>query len=176
MKESWQTLSEEEIDKNRWWAHLRRQFRRPDGKEGSYDLVEKNHAVLVVARADDGRFLMIREYKYLLDEVGVAVPAGGIEPGEEPIDGAVREFREETGYEAATWLPIGKCAGMPFLTNEWLYVFYATDLKQVAEHDDEVVETLWMTKEEIDDAIRQGSMWDSHVISAWCMAKLHLGL
>ncbi|NBQ56860.1 MAG: NUDIX domain-containing protein [Opitutaceae bacterium] len=101
MKESWQTLSEEEIDKNRFWSHMRRQFRRPDGKEGTYDLVEKNHAALVVARGDDGRFLMIREYRYLIDDVGIAVTAGGIEPGEEPIDGAVREFREETGCEAA---------------------------------------------------------------------------
>lgn len=176
MIESWQTLSEEIIDKNSFWTHVKRQFRRPDGKEGKYNFADKNHAVQIVARDDDGKFIMIREYKYLLDQIAVAQAAGGIELGETPVEAAVRELREETGYEAGTMVEIGRCAGMPFLTNEWIFVMYATDLKKVGDHDDEVLEVLTMTADEIDSAIRKGEIWDSHVIASWYLAKLHLGL
>lgn len=176
MLESWQTLSEEEIDRNNFWTHRRRQFQRPDGKTGTYDFVDKDHAVNIVAQDQDGRFVMIHEYKYLLDAITIGQPAGGIEPGETPEETVARELREETGYEAGTIVPIGRCAGMPFLTNEWIYVYYATDLRLVGEHDDEVVRVVSMTRDEIDEAIRDGRIWDSHTIAAWYMAKLHLGL
>jgi ADP-ribose pyrophosphatase len=176
MQESWQTLSEEEVDSNPWWTHMRRHFRRPDGKEGDYDHIQKCDAVVVVARDDEGRFVMVREYRYVLDQIGISVCAGGIDAGETPEEAAVREFLEETGYEAATWQSVGKCAGMPFLTNEWLHVFFATDLKKVGEHDDEIEEVLLMTAPEVDGAISNGEMWDSHAIAPWQMVKLHLGL
>lgn len=175
MNESWQTLFEEEVDRNRFWTHVRRTFRRPDGKEGIYDSVDKSHAVQIVARLDDGRFVLIREYKYLLDAVAVAQAAGGIDPGETPVEAAARELREETGYEAGTLVEVGRVAGMPFLTNEWIHVIYATDLKKVGEHDDEVLEVFTMTADEVDDAIRRGDMWDSHVVASWYLVKLHLG-
>lgn len=176
MKESWQTLSEEEIDRNPWWTHLMRKFRTPDGRDGEYHFVHNNSAVNVFAQDDDGRFVMIREYRYVLDRMSIAECQGGIEVGEVPEESAARELREETGYEAATIVKIGTCGAAPAFSDEMLYVFYATDLKQVGEHDREVMEVLHMTAGEIDDAIRRGDIWDSHVIAPWYMVKLHLGL
>lgn len=176
MPYSWHTLSEEELDRNHWWTHVRRSFRRPDGTEGVYEFARKNDAVNILAQDADGRFVHVREYKYLLDGTTIGQPAGGLESGESPLDAAIRELREETGYEAGSWKLVGRCAGMPFLTNERISVFYATDLTRVGDHDDEVLEVVRLTPGEIDAAIRDGKMWDSHTIAAWQMVRLHLGL
>lgn len=176
MKESWQTLSEEEIDRNRWWSHLVRRFRTPDGREGEYHLHHSNSAVNVFAQDEHGRFVMIREYRYLFDRMSVAECQGGIEDGETPEAAALRELKEETGYEAGTIVKIGTTAGAPSFSDETLHLFYATDLTRVGEHDREVTDVVHMTAAEIDDAIRSGEIWDSHMIGPWYQLKLHLGL
>ncbi len=176
MNESWQTLSEEILDSNTWWSHILRRFRTPDGHEGEYHLVRNDGAVLIVARDEDGRFVMINEYRYVNDRMSLSVAAGGIEPGETPEESAARELSEESGYEAGTILSVGTCGSAPAIVDETLHIFFATDLKKVGEHDGEVSEVLSMTASEIDDAVRDGRIWDSHAIAAWYMTKLHLGL
>ncbi len=119
---------------------------------------------------------MVREYRYVFDRMSVSQPMGGIEPGESPEETAVRELREETGYEAATVVRLGTIASAPAFSQEELSVFFATDLKKVGEHDHEITEVIFMDAHEIDAAIRNGVIWDSNAISAWYLVKLHLGL
>lgn len=176
MKESWQTLFEEEIDQNPWWTHMVRKFRTPEGRNGDYHFTRHGNAANVFAQDEDGRFVMVREYRYLFDRMSVSQPMGGIEPGETPEATAVRELREETGYEAATMVRVGTLATAPSFSQEEFTVFYATDLKKVGEHDLEITEVVSMRPEEIDDAIRRGDIWDSNVISSWYLLKLHLRL
>ncbi len=176
MNESWQTISEEIIDSNPWWSHIMRRFRTGEGREGEYHFMHNNSAVNVFAQLDNGQFVMIREYRYVLDKMSVATCQGGIELGESPDQTADRELQEETGYEAGTLVKIGECAAAPAFADEILHVFLATDLKKIGEHDQEVSEVFLMTADEIDSAIRAGEIWDSHVIASWYLAKLHLGL
>ena len=176
MIESWQTLSEEIPDSNPWWSHVLRRFRTPDGSEGEYHFVHNDGAVLIVARDDDGRFVMINEYRYVQDRMSLSVAAGGIEPGESPEESALRELVEETGYEAGTIVKIGEIAAAPAFADENMHIFFATDLKKVGDHDGEVSEVVSMSASEIDDAVRDGRIWDSHAIAAWFMVKLHLDL
>lgn len=176
MKESWQTLSEEELDRNPWWTHIVRKFRSPDGRSGDYHFTRHSNAANVFAQDEDGRFVMIREYRYVFDRMSVSQPMGGMEPGETPEETVIRELREETGYEAATVVSVGKLSTAPAFSQEEFTVFYATDLKKVGEHDHEITEVVHMRAEEIDDAIRRGEIWDSNAIAAWYLVKLHLGL
>jgi len=176
MLESWQTLSEETLDSNPWWSHILRRFKTPEGSEGEYHLVRNDGAVLIVARDEDGRFVMINEYRYVNDRMSLSVAAGGIEPGETPEESASRELAEETGYEAGTIVKVGTCGSAPAIVDETLHIFFATDLKKVGEHDGEVSAVVSMSESEIDEAIRDGRIWDSHAIAAWYMVRLHLGL
>jgi hypothetical protein len=67
-------------------------------------------------------------------------------------------------------------ATAPSFSQEVSTVFYATGIKKVGEHDDEIAEVVHLTPEEIDDAIRRGEIWDSNAVSGWCLVRLHLGL
>lgn len=176
MQESWQTLSEQELDRNPWWSHVVRRFRTPEGREGEYHFMHNNSAVNVFARLDDGRFVMIREYRYVMDRLSVATCQGGVEVEETPEQSADRELKEETGYEAATIVKIAEFASAPAFADEMIHVFLATDLKKIGEHDHEVSEVLLMNAQEIDETIRTGEIWDSHVIASWYLVKLHLKL
>ena len=63
--------------------------------------------VIVLAEAEDGRFLCFHQYKHAVGGTSLAPVGGYLEPGEEPLTAAQRELLEETGYEAAEWIDLG---------------------------------------------------------------------
>ena len=80
----------------------------PDGRvrDGFHRIDLPNFAAVLPVTAD-GRFVMIREYKPGVDRVSLNAPAGGLAPGETPLDAARRELLEETGYTATRWRALG---------------------------------------------------------------------
>jgi len=79
----------------------------PQGTRATYEYVEIKNGSSTLAVEDDGDVWLVREWKYAIDRPSLEVVSGGIEPGEEPLDGARRELREEAGLTAAEWTPVG---------------------------------------------------------------------
>ena len=109
----------------------RERYRLPDGREASLDAVRYRNVATVVPLLDDGRVVLLRQFRPIVDATLWEVPAGTIEPGESPEACALRELGEEAGYRAGRIEPLGEALVDPGLTDERLFLFVARDLTPV---------------------------------------------
>ena len=104
------------------------QVRLPDGGATSLDIVEHNPAVLLVPLEADGSLWLVRQYRHAAGEDLLEFPAGSLEPGEDPAEGAQRELREETGLRADELVDLGGFYLAPGYSTEYIHVFLARRL------------------------------------------------
>jgi ADP-ribose pyrophosphatase len=100
-----------------------------DGHRSTRDIVEHDPCIAVVAEDADGNILLVRQYRLAADKILLEVPAGGIDPGEDPAAAVIREMREETGLKPGK---VERLAGFylsPGFCTEYMHLFRATDLK-----------------------------------------------
>ena len=86
----------------------------------------------VVALDEQGRLLMVDQYRRGLDGISRELPAGIIEPGETPLAAARRELLEETGHEAERWTELATLSPEPFRSNSRAHLFVARGARLVA--------------------------------------------
>ncbi len=116
---------------------VRREYSRlPDGRRVSLDAVRCPAGAVVVPLLPDGRVVLLREFRPIVNAALWAVPAGTITPGESPEACAHRELAEEAGYEAARLEPLGEVLVDPGLTDDRLHLFVARGLVPVPRHLD----------------------------------------
>ena len=148
---------------NPWLEVFHDDVDRPDGSPGIYGVVHfRTQAVGVVAVGDDGRLLLVGQHRYTLDEYSWEIPEGGVEDGEPLVEGAKRELREETGYEAADWRRLCRMTVSNSVTDERGAIFLATSLR-AGEAAPEVTEDLalrWATLDEVLAEMASGAIHD----------------
>ncbi|WP_050477746.1 NUDIX domain-containing protein [Herbaspirillum rhizosphaerae] len=81
----------------------RDRIRLPDGKQAVREHIKHPGAVVILPLFEDGSVLLERQFRYPLDQVFIEFPAGKIDPGEDHLECAKRELREETGHTATDW-------------------------------------------------------------------------
>lgn len=122
---------------NPWLTVWHDEVTRPDGTPGIYGVVHfRNAASGIVALDDEDRILLVGQYRYTLDEYSWEIPEGGVPSDEDPVDGARRELREETGVEAAEWTELARYDLSNSVTDERGVVYLATGLTQYAADPD----------------------------------------
>ncbi len=110
----------------------------PDGRVVTREVVEHPGAVVVAAIDAGGDIVLVSQYRHPLRDYLLELPAGGLEPGEDPAHAAKRELREEVGLEAKTWVHLGHFYSSPGFANERLEAFLASDFTEVdADPDDD---------------------------------------
>jgi len=108
-----------------------------NGKEAVREVLDHNGAAAVVAFDDEGKLLMVRQYRYPMGEYLLEIPAGKIDDGETPEQCAARELVEETGYRAGKLTELGVIYPAAAYTSESVYLFYAENLTKAQQHLDE---------------------------------------
>jgi 8-oxo-dGTP pyrophosphatase MutT (NUDIX family) len=137
---------------NPWIQVFHDDVDRPDGSPGIYGVVHfRSRAVGVVAVADDGRILLVGQHRYTLDEYSWEIPEGGVGEDEPLVEGARRELREETGYEAESWRELCRMTLSNSVTDERGTIFVATGLRagEAAPEATEDLALRWATLEEV---------------------------
>ena len=103
-------------------------FRLADGREARMEVVEHAEVVHVLPVDEDGKLLLVRQYRAAAGKELLETPAGGIEPGEDPKEAAQRELREETGYRAENFRLLSSVYSSPGFCTELNHLFVATGL------------------------------------------------
>ena len=159
----WTRLSRRSAYTNPWLEILHDDVLRPDGSPGIYGVVHlRNAAVGVVVLDEDGRVLLVGQYRYTLDAYSWEIPEGGVPFDEELLDGARRELREETGFAAAEWRLLFRFALSNSVTDEVGAIFLATGLTagEATPEPSEELALRWVTLDEALTMIDTGELTD----------------
>ena len=137
-----------------------------DGRITNREVVEHPGGVAVFAMDDQGRGALVRQYRYPMGEETLELPAGKLEPGEDPRDSGLRELAEETGLVPGTFEDMGCLYSSPGILAERIYLYFAKDLSQGPTHpvDGEFVETVWLPYQDLVDKARRGEIKDGKTL------------
>ncbi len=151
--------------------------RLPDGGTAVREYVEHPGAVAVIALTDSGELVMERQYRYPLGRDMMEIPAGKIDPGEDPLATAQRELKEETGYTAARWRHVATIHIAIAYSNERIEIYLAEGLKQEGAKldDEEFLEVFTLPLATALAWVREGKITDSKTVSGLFWAEKVLG-
>jgi len=150
--------------------------RLPSGAEARREVVEHPGAVAIVARADDGRVVLVRQWRHAAGRALWELPAGTREAGEDPAGTATRELTEETGYAAARWHDLGRGPVSPGYSSEEIWFFAAEGLTAGASNPDvdEIMDVRLFGLTELSELAAQGAV-DLKTLAGLALAGLRLG-
>lgn len=141
----------------------------PNGHTAKWDFIKHKGAAAVVPVDDQGRIIMVSQYRNALERYTLEIPAGGLQSVEEPTrDAAIRELAEETGYQAENVELLISIYTTVAFCNEKIDIYVARNLKPGKQHldEDEYVQYLAYTVEELLQKIYACEIQDSKTVAA----------
>ena len=141
----------------------------PNGNVVKWDFIGHKGAAAVVAVNEDGKLLMVRQYRNALDRETLEIPAGALDSAEEPTHvAAARELEEETGFKAGKLELLIKLRTTVAFCNEKIYVYLATDLQPSKQNldDDEFINVELYDIDELVQMIYDCKIEDSKTVAA----------
>lgn len=141
-------------------------IRSDDGHESTREFVVHPGGVSILARPTPDEILLVEQYRYPTGETLLELPAGTLEPDEEPLATAHRELEEETGYRAESMTLRASYYSTPGFTNELMYLYEAKDLTFVGQRleDDEAIEVVRVGNDRAMEWLRSGRIRDAKTL------------
>ncbi len=145
----------------------------PNGSTSDVEIVRHSGAVAVVAVDDRDQLILVRQYRHATGEWLLEIPAGRLEPGEDPLDCVARELEEETGYRPGKVEPLGWIWPTPGFSDEkiWLYLASGLEAGRQQLEEDEILSVVRMPWAEALVAARDGRISDGKSVCALLRAE-----
>jgi ADP-ribose pyrophosphatase len=145
----------------------------PNGKEASRDLVLHPGASVVVPLNEEGQLYMVRQYRKPIEQVSLEIPAGKLDPGEDPAVCAERELKEETGLVADKITHLISIHSTPGFSNEVLHIYAATGLHEgeSCTDEDEFLSCEKISVKSLADMVLKGEITDAKTIIGIFLAE-----
>jgi 8-oxo-dGTP pyrophosphatase MutT (NUDIX family) len=180
--ESWPVVSSTDVHRDGWVVALRadavRRPGHPDEEPFRRLVVEHPGAAIVLALDDDGQALCIQQYRHPAQMSFVELPAGICDvPGEDPLEVAKRELREEAEFEATSWTHLLSVWASPGITAERHHLYVARGLSPVSrgdfalEHEEAEMVTFWTSFDDLYAAVLDGRVTDAPIALAVLAAR-----
>ena len=133
-----------------------------------WDYLENSSAAAILPVLNDGRILLVKQYRLAVDDWTIEIPAGKLDKGEEPIVCAKRELEEETGYKSDDLKFLFSINSSVTYWNSRVHIFLAKNLKQGIKKNDEEEETnsVIYSIDDLIDMIYKGKIYDSKTVAA----------
>jgi len=141
--------------------------RMPSGRETRREIVEHRDCVAIVAVDADDNVLLVKQFRKSVEKELLEIPAGGIDPGEDPVTTVRREMQEETGYLPGKVEKLGGFYSSPGFCTEYLHLYLATDLtpSPLYAEDTESIKLVRVPISQIPSLIASGSICDAKSIA-----------
>ena len=154
------------------------QVELPNGSTSTREIVNHPGGVGILALDQDNNVLTVTQYRYAYQQTVLEIPAGKLEPGEDPYRAALRELQEETGASTDKLTPLGNVYPSPGFSDEIIRLYLARNLTWGEMHpdDDEFLEVQRIPFHILVDRILNGEITDAKTCIAILKAKLLLGL
>jgi 8-oxo-dGTP pyrophosphatase MutT (NUDIX family) len=180
--ESWPVVSSTDVHRDGWVVALRadavRRPGHPDEEPFRRLVIEHPGAAIVLALDDDGQALCIQQYRHPAQMSFVELPAGICDvPGEDPLEVAKRELREEAEFEATSWTHLLSVWASPGITAERHHLYVARGLSPVSrgdfalEHEEAEMVTFWTPFDDLYAAVLDGRVTDAPIALAVLAAR-----
>ena len=148
----------------------------PSGSKAEREVIRHLGAAVVLPLLEGGQVILVNQYRYPMGGELLELPAGKLDPGEDPNTCAARELSEETGWRAGEIYDLGSFFTTPGFTDEVLHAFVATGLEpapDVVPDPDEAIEIVTMSVEEALAACRDGRIRDGKTLATLLLAQLN---
>ena len=173
---SWKTFISEEMLSTPWMSIFHNLFELPNGKKGNYYYIHTLGSSLIIPVKDNGKIVLIRQYRYLFNNTYIEIPCGGVKKGQKEDDAAKSELIEETGFDCKKLKNVGEFMPYNGISDETCHVFVASGLFHVGEKPDdtEQIEIFDALPEEIDRMIEKGKINDGMSIAGWALGRSYV--
>lgn len=172
-----QVVGTEELARDGNIAFRRDRIRWPDGAEAQYRVIEGPNSVFIVPVHADGSTVLVRQWRHPWGSTAWEVPAGTLEPGEDPLAGAQRELVEEAGLVAGRWQSLGLTHGTALATSSQ-HIYLASELSRVSRapeaYEQDMILRELPLREAVDAALR-GDIEHAGSVAALARAARALG-
>lgn len=167
------TLETERLYEGRVINLRKDEVRLSNGHIAQREIVEHRGAICVVPVGDDGKIMLVRQFRKPTEQTLLELPAGSLELGEDPLVCAHRELMEECGLKAARMTPLFQCYLAPGYSSEYMYGYAAQGLRKVdaQPEEDELLELESYSLQELLPMISDGRIRDAKTICGVLMVK-----